>query len=253
MQGGRCARDQVPARPLGDRSRSISYVMGAGEEGSATAISAAAEVRQSVASRRPNSASGCDVQAFCAGPVHALILAGALVESGIRPGNRRCGWGARQARDEVRRSALARHTDPRGILAGMCRRGGGRGARSAGAPNGCGRGAPAAAGSSQQALLEDIVATPLSKMGRAVTDIDIYATDGTPPRSPSPRAAATCENRNYHSVGRARRASQQPCARGSAAVRARPRPARVLAHAGPHCVRRALNSALFSARRSWAS
>ena len=60
-------------------------------------------------------ASGIDVKSFCAAPVHALVLAAALIEAGIeRARRRRGGRLARQARHEVRGRAREGVPDPRG-------------------------------------------------------------------------------------------------------------------------------------------
>ena len=48
-------------------------------------------------------------------------------------------------------------------------------------------------GSSQQAILEALVTRPLDRAGYGMTDVDCYATEMHNPRSPSPRAAATCQ------------------------------------------------------------
>ena len=64
---------------------SIPYVIGAGEEAIGDryqrgggnlgkAIAEAAGITE---------ASGCDIKAFCAAPIHALVVAGALVSSGV--------------------------------------------------------------------------------------------------------------------------------------------------------------------------
>jgi glycine/sarcosine/betaine reductase complex component C subunit beta len=180
---------------------SISYVMGAGEEaigdryqrggGSlGKAVAEAAGLTQ---------ASGCDVKAFCAGPVHALILAGALVESGVYDRVAVVAGGA-LGKLGMKFEGLLSHDTPilEDILAGM--------AIVVGVAEQPGQLVlrmdavgrhRVAAGSSQQALLEDIVGRPLSAMGRSVTDIDVYATELHNPEITEPAGGGDVPNRNY--------------------------------------------------------
>ena len=64
---------------------SVSYVMGSGEEAIGDRYQrGGGSLGKSVAEAAGlGQASGSDIKAFCAGPLHALILAGALVESGV--------------------------------------------------------------------------------------------------------------------------------------------------------------------------
>jgi betaine reductase len=53
------------------------------------------------------------------------------------------------------------------------------------------------AGSSQQALLEDLVGVPLSKMGRAIEDIEVYALELHNPEITEPAGGGNVPDRNY--------------------------------------------------------
>ncbi len=55
----------------------------------------------------------------------------------------------------------------------------------------------AGSGSSQQALLEDIVGRPLDAMGRTLVDIDRYATELHDPRITVPAGGGDVPDRNY--------------------------------------------------------
>ncbi len=126
----------------GTDPESIEYVIGCGEEavgdryqrGGGASAKAIAEAAGLVR------ASGSDVKAFCAAPVHALIVAGALVESGVYErvvvvAGRLAG----EARDEVRGRARSRRADPRGRPRGHGRPGRPADGRCAGRAAGRGR------------------------------------------------------------------------------------------------------------------
>jgi hypothetical protein len=182
-------------------AESISYVMGSGEEaigdryqrgggGLGKSIAEAAGLTQ---------ASGSDIKAFCAGPVHALIIAGALVESGVYDRVAVVAGGA-LGKLGMKFEGLLSHDTPilEDTLAGMAVVVG-----VADEPgqlmlrmDAVGR-HRVAAGSSQQALLEDIVGTPLSAMGRSVTDIDVYATELHNPEITEAAGGGDVPNRNY--------------------------------------------------------
>jgi betaine reductase len=180
---------------------SICYVMGSGEEaigdryqrGGGSLGKSVAEAAGLV------QASGSDIKAFCAGPVHALIMAGALVESGVYDRVAVVAGGA-LGKLGMKFEGLLSHGTPilEDILAGM--------AIIVGVAEQPGQLVlrmdavgrhRVAAGSSQQALLEDIVGTPLSKQGRSVTDIDVYSTELHNPEITEPAGGGDVPNRNY--------------------------------------------------------
>jgi glycine/sarcosine/betaine reductase complex component C subunit beta len=180
---------------------SISYVMGAGEEaigdryqrGGGSLGKSVAEVTGLV------QASGCDVKAFCAGPVHALVLAGALVESGVYDRVAVVAGGA-LGKLGMKFEGLLSHDIPiledllagMAIIVGLAEQPGQMVMRM----DAVGR-HRVAAGSSQQALLEDIVGGPLDKMGRSIADIGVYATELHNPEITEPAGGGDVPNRNY--------------------------------------------------------
>ncbi len=180
---------------------SVSYVMGSGEEaigdryqrgggGLGKSVAEAAGLGQ---------ASGSDIKAFCAGPLHAMILAGALVESGVYDRVAVVAGGA-LGKLGMKFEGLLSHGSPiledvlagMAILIGVAEEPGQLVLRM----DAVGR-HRVAAGSSQQALLEDIVGAPLSAMGRSVTDIEVYATELHNPEITEPAGGGDVPNRNY--------------------------------------------------------
>src|SRR5919198_3495065 len=122
-------------------------------------------------------ASGSDVKAFCAGPVHALVVAGSLVSAGVYDHVAVVAGGS-LAKLGMKFSGALRHDVPllEDVLAGL--------AIIVGPP---GNGAPllrldavgrhkVGSGSAQQAVLEDLVVEPLERLGRKITDVDRIAT-----------------------------------------------------------------------------
>ena len=179
---------------------SIPYVIGAGEEAIGDryqrgggnlgkAIAEAAGITE---------ASGCDIKAFCAAPIHALVVAGALVSSGVYDRVAVVAGGALGKLGMKFEGALE-HDLPilEDVLAGM--------AILVGTPD---EGGPrirmdavgrhrVAAGSSQQALLEDIVGAPLAAMRRTISDIDRYATELHNPEITESSGGGDVPDRNY--------------------------------------------------------
>jgi glycine/sarcosine/betaine reductase complex component C subunit beta len=180
---------------------SISYVMGSGEEaigdryqrGGGNLGKAVAEAAGLV------QAGGCDVKAFCAGPVHALILAGALVEAGVHEKIAVVAGGS-LAKLGMKFEGALEHETPilEDVLAGMAILVG-----PADQPgmmtmrmDATGR-HRVSAGSSQLALLEDLVGVPLSKMGRSIEDIEVYALELHNPEITEPAGGGNVPDRNY--------------------------------------------------------
>jgi glycine/sarcosine/betaine reductase complex component C subunit beta len=179
---------------------SIPYVIGAGEEAVGDryqrgggnlgkAIAEAAGITE---------ASGCDIKAFCAAPIHALVVAGALVSSGVYDRVAVVAGGALGKLGMKFEGALE-HDMPiledvlasMAILVGTADDGGPRIRMDA-----VGR-HRVAAGASQQALLEDIVGTPLAAMGRTIADVDVYATELHNPEITESSGGGDVPDRNY--------------------------------------------------------
>jgi len=180
---------------------SIPYVIGAGEEaigdryqrGGGNLGKAVAEAAGLA------EASGSDVKAFCAAPIHALVMAAALVSSGVYERVVVVAGGALGKLGMKFEGALE-HDMPilEDVLAGMAilvevaDEGNGPTMRM----DAVGR-HRVAAGASQQALLEDIVGVPLASMGRSIADIDVYSTELHNPEITESSGGGDVPDRNY--------------------------------------------------------
>jgi len=179
---------------------SIDYTIGCGEEavgdryqrGGGALGKAIAE-----ASGLVNS-GGSDIKAFCAAPVHALVQAGALVQSGVYERVAVVAGGS-LAKLGMKFLGALEHGAPvlEDVLAGLAVI---VGAERDDGPvlrlDAVGR-HRTGSGSSQQALLEDIVVRPLERMGRRFTDIDRYATELHDPEITEPAGGGDVPDRNY--------------------------------------------------------
>jgi glycine/sarcosine/betaine reductase complex component C subunit beta len=146
-------------------------------------------------------ASGSDVKAFCAGPIHAVVVAASLVSAGVYE-NVAVVAGGSLAKLGMKFSGALRHDVPilEDVLAGV--------AILVGRP---GNGAPVirldavgrhqvGSGSAQQAILEDLVVEPLEWLGRGVLDVDRYATELHDPEITEPAGAGNVPSRNYRLI-----------------------------------------------------
>lgn len=179
---------------------SISYAIGAGEEavgdrynrGGGALAKAMAECCGLV------NANGCDIKAFCTSPVHALITAGALVESGTFEHVVVVAGGSLAKLGMKFRGSLDRGVPViEDVLAGMA-------VLVGPADDGVPRLRLDAVGqhrigtdSSQQSLLKEVVARPLDKLGRKIEDIDIYSTELHNPEITEPAGGYDVPERNY--------------------------------------------------------
>jgi hypothetical protein len=143
-------------------------------------------------------ASGSDVKAFCAGPIHALVVAGSLVSAGVYEHVAVVAGGS-LAKLGMKFAGALRHDVPvlEDVLAGL--------AILVGPP---GNGAPllrldavgrhkVGSGSAQQAVLEDLVTEPLETLGRRITDVDRIGTELHDPEITEPAGAGNVPQRNY--------------------------------------------------------
>lgn len=183
---------------------SIDYAIGCGEEavgdryqrGGGSLGKAIAEACGLV------NATGSDVKAFCAAPIHALAVAGALVESGVcervavvaggslaKLGMKFLGaldHGLPVLEDVLAGMAiLVGHAEHEAPLMRMDAVGHHR----------------IGSGSSQQALLEDIVARPLERLHLGLLDVDRYATELHNPEITEPAGSGDVPARNYRMLG----------------------------------------------------
>ncbi len=182
----------------------VPYVIGSGEEavgdryqrGGGNLAKAIAEQAGCV------DASGSDVKAFCCAPVHALVVAGSLVASGVYPRVIVVAGGS-LAKLGMKFAGALRHGAPvlEDVLAGF--------AVLVAPP---GDGGPelrldavgrhrVGSGSAQQAVLEDLVVEPLERLGRGILDVDRYATELHDPEITEPAGAGNVPSRNYKLIG----------------------------------------------------
>jgi hypothetical protein len=185
----------------GSDPASIPYVIAAGEEAIGDRYQrGGGNLGKAVAEAVGlTEASGCDIKAFCAAPIHALVVAGALVSSGVYDRVAVVAGGA-LAKLGMKFEGALEHDIPvledvlasMAVLVGCADEGGGPVIRM----DAVGR-HRVAAGSSQQALLEDIVGIPLATMGRAIADVDTYATELHNPEITESSGGGDVPDRNY--------------------------------------------------------
>ena len=200
---GALALEHLLAR-TGFPADELQYVIGSGEEavgdryqrGGGNLGKAIAEQAGCV------NASGSDVKAFCAGPIHALVVAGSLVSSGVYDHVAVVAGGS-LAKLGMKFAGALRHDVPvlEDVLAGLAilvGRGGD------GSPtlrlDAVGR-HRVGSGSAQQAVLEDLVVEPLERLGRKITDVDRFATELHDPEITEPAGAGNVPQRNYKLMG----------------------------------------------------
>jgi glycine/sarcosine/betaine reductase complex component C subunit beta len=147
-------------------------------------------------------ASGSDVKAFCAGPIHALVVAGSLVAAGVYEHVAVVAGGS-LAKLGMKFAGALRHDVPllEDVLAGLAILVGPAGN---GAPvirlDAVGR-HKVGSGSAQQAVLEDLVVEPLERLGRKITDVERIATELHDPEITEPAGAGNVPQRNYKLMG----------------------------------------------------
>lgn len=144
-------------------------------------------------------ASGVDVKSFCAAPVHALVVASALIEAGIEDRVVVVAGGSMGKLGMKFEGALAKGFPViEDVLAGMAVL-----LEPADGSNGpivrtdaVGR-MPVEAGSAPQAQLEALVGAPLDAMGVGIADVDVYATEIHNPEITEPQGGGDVPDRNY--------------------------------------------------------
>jgi glycine/sarcosine/betaine reductase complex component C subunit beta len=200
---GALALEHLLAR-TGFPADELQYVIGSGEEavgdryqrGGGNLGKAIAEQAGCV------NASGSDVKAFCAGPIHALVVAGSLVSSGVYDHVAVVAGGS-LAKLGMKFAGALRHDVPvlEDVLAGLAILVGPAGG---GSPtlrlDAVGR-HRVGSGSAQQAVLEDLVVEPLERLGRKITDVERFATELHDPEITEPAGAGNVPRRNYKLMG----------------------------------------------------
>ncbi|HSE81589.1 MAG TPA: glycine/sarcosine/betaine reductase complex component C subunit beta [Gaiellaceae bacterium] len=182
----------------------VPYVIGSGEEAVGDRYQrGGGNLAKAIAEQAGcRDASGSDVKAFCCGPVHALVVAGSLVASGVYPRVVVVAGGS-LAKLGMKFAGALRHRVPvlEDVLAGF-----------AVLVASAGGGAPelrldavgrhrVGSGSAQQAVLEDLVVEPLERLGRGILDVDRYATELHDPEITEPAGAGNVPSRNYRLIG----------------------------------------------------
>jgi betaine reductase len=151
---------------------------------------------------RCQNATGHDVRAFCASPIHAIIDAAALVEAGIYRNVVVVGGGC-QAKIGMKYAAHLKHNMPiledvLGAIAFLITRDDGAspwirldavGKHDIGA------------GSSQQAIMTTLVVKPLARIGLKMMDVDKYATELHNPEVTLPAGSGNTPYTNYKIMG----------------------------------------------------
>jgi glycine/sarcosine/betaine reductase complex component C subunit beta len=199
---GALALEQLLAR-TGFPPDDLQYVIGCGEEAVGDRYQrGGGNLGKAIAEQAgcPN-ASGSDVKAFCAAPIHALVVAASLVSSGVYDHVAVVAGGS-LAKLGMKFSGALRKGVPvlEDVLAGV--------GILVGPP---GNGAPivrldavgrhrVGSGSAQQAILEDLVVEPLTRIGRGILDVDRYATELHDPEITEPAGAGNVPSRNYRLI-----------------------------------------------------
>jgi glycine/sarcosine/betaine reductase complex component C subunit beta len=147
-------------------------------------------------------ATGCDVKAFCVGPVYAIVHAAALVKAGIFKRVAVVGGGCLAKLGMKFRGHVAADMpiieDVLGCIAFLVTEDDGSspiirldsiGKHDIGA------------GSAQQSIMESLVSKPLDRIGMKVTDVDRYATEMHNPEVTVPAGSGNVPLNNYRMIG----------------------------------------------------
>ena len=145
------------------------------------------------------SAAGLDVKSFCSAPVHALVVAAAMLEAGVERNIVVVAGGSLAKLGMKFEGALSKGVPIlEDVLAGMAVLVSTSGdlpgpiVRS----DAIGR-IPVDAGSSPQAQLGALVGTPLDALGIRATDVEVYATELHNPEITEPQGGGDVPDRNY--------------------------------------------------------
>ncbi len=146
-------------------------------------------------------ASGADIKNFCAAPIPALVVGGSLVAAGVFENVAVVGGGS-LAKLGMKFRGHLKHQMPilEDVLAGIAvwvGRDDGRSPRIR--LDAVGR-HEVKAGSSNQAILEALVAQPLAKIGKRITEVGIFATELHNPEITVPQGNGDVPLRNYRTL-----------------------------------------------------
>ncbi len=189
---------------LGVAATDVEYVLGCGEEavgdryqrGGGSLSKAMAEMAGCT------QATGSDVKAFCCAPVHALVLAGALVQSGVYRNVVVVGGGSLAKLGMKMLGHLAKDMplleDCLASVAILVGPADGTGVRLR--LDASGR-HTVASGGSAGAIYEALVSAPLKTLGLRITDIDKYAVELHNPEITVPAGSGNVPRTNYRLIG----------------------------------------------------
>jgi betaine reductase len=146
-------------------------------------------------------ATGCDIKAFCVGPVYAIVLAAGLVKAGLFKRVAVVGGGCLAKLGMKFQGHVAKDMpileDILGAVAFLVTEDDGE------TPiirmDGIGK-HDIGSGSSQQNIMEALVSKPLDRMGKKVTDIDKFATEMHNPEVTVPAGSGNVPLNNYRMI-----------------------------------------------------
>ncbi len=148
------------------------------------------------------SATGCDIKAFCVGPLYALLFAFGLVKAGLYQKVAVVGGGSLAKLGMKFQGHVARKMpileDVLGGIAFLVT--GNDGKSPIVRLDGIGK-HDIGSGSSQQNILESLVLKPLDKMGKKVTDVDKYAVELQNPEVTVSGGSGNVPLANYRMIG----------------------------------------------------
>lgn len=200
---GALALEQLLARS-DVSAQEIEFVIGCGEEAVGDRYQrGGGNLGKAIAEEaKCSEASGQDVKAFCAGPMHALMVAGSLVAAGVFR-NVVVVAGGSLAKLGMKFVGALQSGGPvlEDVLAGLAIL---VGPESSGAAtirlDAVGR-HKVSSGSAQQSLLRDLVELPLAALGMKMLDVGTYATELHDPEITEPAGAGNVPARNYSMLG----------------------------------------------------
>ena len=185
----------------------IDYVIGCGEEAIGDRYQRgggglAKAVCEEVGAGR---ATGSDTKAFCCAPIHALVIAAALIEARVYDTVAVVAGGALSKLGMKASQALAKGIPIlEDVLAGMAV----LLSRADGASRGCARlrldcvgRFSVDGGSSQQLLYEQVCVRPLAALGMRLLDVDRYSVELHDPEITAPAGGGDVARRNYRMLG----------------------------------------------------
>ncbi len=147
-------------------------------------------------------ATGCDIKAFCVGPLYALLHACGLVKSGVFKRIVVVGGGSLAKIGMKFRGHLAKDMpileDVLGGIAFLVTVDDGKSPRVR--LDGIGK-HDIGSGSSQQNIMESLVLSPLDRMGKQVTDVDKYAVELQNPEITETAGSGNVPLANYRMIG----------------------------------------------------